>query len=625
MTTRFALAALLAGGLIAPGAANGQGTGAPEPPATGPRTGTQQPRTVTTNDRDFLLDGQPLQIISGEMHYPRIPREYWRHRMRMARAMGLNAITTYVFWNLHERLPGVFDFSGNLDVAAFVRTAQQEGLYVILRPGPYVCSEWDFGGLPSWLLADTNIVVRSRDERFLRAARSYLDRLGREVAPLQHSRGGPIIAVQVENEYGSFASDSVYMRLVRDAIVHAGLGEVLLFTADGPDQLPAGTLPDVHAVVNFGPGWADSAFARLRRFRPTGPLMTGEYWAGWFDQWGGPHNVTDAAQEARELDWMLERGYSVSLYMFHGGTTFGFMNGANYERRGGYRPQTTSYDYDAALDEAGRPSRKFAPFRAAIARHRPGVTLPDPPGPQPVAVVPRFVLAQVAPLAGSRLLDAPLRAERPLTMEALLQDFGYVLYRARLAGPAGGTLVARGLRDFAVVSLDGRAVGTLDRRLAQDSLAIEVPPGGAALDILVENTGRINFGRELVSDRKGITGAVTFVGREITGWEMFRLPMDDLGALRFGRAPANGPAFFRGTFRLEDVGDTWLDMRGWGKGAVWVNGHNLGRFWSIGPQRTLYVPGPWLRRGVNEVVVFELELQGTRSLEGLTGPVFDRP
>jgi beta-galactosidase len=653
MTIRLAsIVAVAAAALAAPAASLAQGPArAPRPAAPtaargGPAAVPQAAHRLVAGDSTFLLDGRPFRIIAGEMHYPRIPRAYWRSRMRMARAMGLNTITTYVFWDLHERRPGRFDFTGNLDVAAFVRTAQEEGLHVILRPGPYVCSEWDLGGLPSWLFADTTLVVRSRDERFLAAAGRYLDRLGRELAPLQSSRGGPIIAVQVENEYGSFGSDSVYMRRIQAAIVHAGLGEVLPYTADGPDQFAGGALPGVPAVVNFGPGDADTAFARLRRVRPTGPLMAGEWWAGWFDQWGEGHNTTDAAAEARELDTMLGRGYSVSIYMFHGGTTFGLLNGANDDRRSGYRPQTTSYDYDAALDEGGRPSRKFALFREVIARHSPGVTLPESPAAAPVIAIPRFALGGAVSLAASGLLGAPVRAERPRTFEALGVDFGYVLYRTRLAGPARGTLVLGGLRDYAVITLTGHVVGTLDRRLRQDSIALDVPAGGGVLDVLVENTGRVNFGRELVRDWKGLTGAVTFAGRPVSGWAMYPLPLEPLGAVRIGAArgasgaagsgpsapapaasavAAAGPTFFHGTFPLRGVGDTWLDLRGWGKGVVWVNGHSLGRFWRIGPQRTLYLPGPWLKRGTNEVIILDLEPQGNATLEGLTGPVFTPP
>ncbi len=318
----------------------------------------------------FTLQGDSVQIISGEMHYARIPRADWRIRLRLARAMGLNTISTYVFWNLHEPAPGRFDFSGQNDIATFIRTAQQEGLHVILRPGPYVCAEWDLGGYPAWLLADPGMLLRSTQPQFTTAASRWLDRLGKELRPLLASHGGPIIAVQVENEYGSFGNDQAYLRWQRDALVHAGFGGVRLYTADGPEELAAGTLPDLPAVVNFGPGDADSAFARLARFEPGQPLMSGEYWAGWFDQWGGRHARTSTDQQARELDWMLGRGYSVNLYMFHGGSTFGFMNGANIDG-GRYHPQTTSYDYDAALDESGRPTPKYLAFRAIIARaHR---------------------------------------------------------------------------------------------------------------------------------------------------------------------------------------------------------------------------------------------------------------
>jgi beta-galactosidase len=651
LATTLAAVAIMASSAAAqaPAPAKRQGTPAPARGAR-PAARASAPQAVhhlVAGDSAFLLDGRPLQILAGEMHYPRVPRAYWRHRMRMARAMGLNAITTYVFWNLHEPRPGVFDFSGNNDVAAFIRTAQEEGLHVILRPGPYVCAEWDFGGLPWWLLADTTLVVRGRDPHFLAAAGRYLDRLGRELAPLLATRGGPIIAVQVENEYGSFSNDSLYMRAIKDAIIHAGFGGVLLYTADGPGQLPAGALSELPPVVNFGPGDADSAFAYLRRFRPSGPRMAGEWWAGWFDQWGGRHETTDAAAEARELESMLTRGYSVNFYMFHGGTTFGFLNGANYDRRNGYRPQTTSYDYDAAVDEAGRPSRKFALFRDVIARHRPGVALPGPPAPAPVVAIPRFTLEESVPLVASGLLGPPVRAERPQTFEVLGVAFGYVLYRTHVAGPAQGTLVLGGLRDYAVVTLGDYVVGTLDRRLRQDSLQLTVPAGGATLDVLVENSGRINFGRDLVRDWKGLTSAVTFAGRPVSGWEMYRLPLDDVRQARFRRgasaagvaATAAGavpvaaaragdpsssptpPTLYRGTVTLSDVGDTWLDLRGWSKGVVWVNGHNLGRFWDIGPQRTLYAPGPWLRRGANEIVVLDLEPRGARSLDGLTGPV----
>ena len=553
------------------------------------------------------------------MHYARIPRAYWRDRLRKARAMGLNTISTYVFWNLHDPRPSVYDFSGQLDVAAFARAAQQEGLYVILRVGPYICSEWDLGGLPAWLLADPKMMLRSRAESFLRPAAKWLKRLGRELAPLEITRGGPIIAVQVENEYGSFSRDKVYMSRIRDAIKDAGFRDVILFTADGVAELPQGTLADLPAVVNFGPGDAPSEFAKLRAFRPQGPMMSGEYWAGWFDHWGEPHQVTDAKLEAQELDWMLSRGYSVNLYMFEGGTSFGFMSGANFGKT--YEPDTTSYDYDAALDEAGRPTPKYFAFRDVIERNLNGEELPPLPAQIPVIAIPGFSLEDSASLWAN--LPRPIRSEEPKTMESVGQAYGYILYRTKVNGPAKGDLVVTEVHDYARVFVNRNFVGALDRRLGQERLSIEFPFTRNTLDILVANDGRINFGPKLRDDRKGITKSVRFGKKELRDWEIFTLPMTDLGSLRFSHENAEGPAFHRGEFDLASTGDTFLDMRGFGKGAVWVNGHNLGRYWNIGPQQTLYLPGAWLKKGRNEVIVFDLEDVSQPSLQGLREPILN--
>jgi beta-galactosidase len=586
---------------------------------------TPPPHHIAIAGDHFVLDGKPLQIISGELHYERIPREYWRDRLQKARAMGLNTISTYVFWNVHEPEPGVYDFAGSLDVAAFVRIAQEEGLYVILRPGPYACAEWDLGGLPAWVLADPNIVLRSADEKFLAPAERWLQRLGRELAPLQITHGGPIIAVQVENEYGSFDNDHDYMKRILAALQNAGLGEVLLYTADGGDELPAGTLPGIHAVVNFGPGEAQAEFAKLQKFRPGRPfpMMSGEYWDGWFDHWGEKHQTTDAIQQAQELDWILSQGYSINLYMFHGGTSFGFMNGANWDRKN-YEPDVTSYDYDSPVSESGALTRKYFAFRDVIAKHRPGVPMPDPPGPLPVIEVPEFELAESTPLWAN--LPASHSVARPRSMETFGQSYGYILYRTRVKGPVKGELQIRELRSYARVFVDGKLVGTLDRRKKQDRLPIEAS-ADSRLDILVEGTGRINFTTELRNERQGINGAVTLAGKELTGWQVFPLPMDDFSKLQFHESLKNapvGPAFYRGHFVLRDTGDTFLDTRGWGKGAVWINGHAVGRFWNLGPQQTLYVPAPWLRKGTNEIVVFtQSQPQGAR-LRGLRQPILDQ-
>lgn len=585
----------------------------------------QQPHRLVADSGRFLLDGRPFQIISGEIHYARIPRAYWRDRLRKARAMGLNTISTYVFWNFHEPTPGHYDFRGRHDVAAFIRIAGEEGLHVILRPGPYVCAEWELGGYPAWLFADTAMVLRSTYPGFTRPAERWLDRLGQELAPLLASHGGPIFAVQVENEYGSFDHDKQYLEWQKNALLHAGFRGVMLYTADGDVQLPNGTLPELPAVVNFGPGEADSAFARLHRFRPNGPLMAGEYWDGWFDQWGRPHAHTNAAQQTRELAWMLDQGYSVNLYMFHGGTSFGFMNGANIDGRT-YHPQTTSYDYDSPLDESGRPTPKYFAFRKVIAAHEPGVTLPAVPDSSRTTTVPAFAVRRVASLWDA--LPRPVHVERPRSMERFGQSYGYILYRAHLSGPRRGELVIHDVRDYAEVYVNGTRVGTLDRRLAQDSLPIDVPDGGAQLDLLVENVGRVNFAKPLREERKGITRSVSLGGAELTGWDVYTLPMStvprpSVAARARGESSRGGPAFYRGSFHLERTADTFLDTRGWGKGTVWVNGHHLGRFWAIGPQQTLYLPGPWLRRGTNDVVVFDLEAPAQRTMRGLAQPILD--
>jgi beta-galactosidase len=568
----------------------------------------------------FVLDGKPFQIISGEMHYARIPREYWRDRLKKARAMGLNTISTYVFWNAHEPKPGVYDFTGMLDVAAFIRTAQEEGLYVILRPGPYSCAEWDLGGFPAWLFADPNIVLRSADEKFMGPAERWLKRLGQELAPLQFAHGGPILAVQVENEYGSFGNDRVYMKRVHDVLQNAAFTESLLFTADGGDQLPAGTLPDVHAAVNFGPGEARKEISKLQKFRPGRPVFNAEYWDGWFDHWGERHHGTDANQQAEEIDWMLSQGYSVNLYMFHGGTSFGFMSGANWDRSN-YEPDVTSYDYDSPVSESGALTKKFYAFLEVIAKHRSGIAIPGAPAPLPVSEVPEFEMHEIAPLWSN--LPNPLSAKQPRNMEAFDQAYGYILYRTRLNSPAAGDLVLPALRSYARVYLNSKLVGMADRRKKQDRIQLQAKSGDL-LDILVEGTGRINFSRELLLERQGINGPVTVAGRELTGWQVFRLPMDDFAHLQFvpAESSATGPGFYQGQFELQIAGDTFLDLRGWGKGAVWINGHALGRFWNVGPQQTLYVPAPLLKQGTNQVVVFTLGTHASR-LRGLREPVLD--
>jgi beta-galactosidase len=586
-----------------------------------------QRAAFTWQGENFLLNGKPFVIRSGEMHYPRVPRSRWRDRFRQARAMGLNTITTYVFWNLHEPAPGRFDFTGNLDVAEFVRQAGREGLYVIVRPGPYICTEWDFGGFPAWLWKTPEMKVRGADERFLAASRRYMLEVGKQLAPLQITNGGPLLMAQVENEYGSFGKDRVYMNAVRQMIVEAGFN-VQLFTSDGSADymLAGGTLPDLPAVINFGGGWDDAPkeFENFAKFRQNVPKMCGEFWVGWFDHWGEKHHTVPPEYAAKGVEWMLSRGISFNLYMFHGGTTFGFMAGANFSNKEGYQPDTSSYDYDSPLDEAGRPTPKFYALREVIKKYLPaGEKLPELPAPPRMIEVPRFELTERASFIP--LLKQFTRAMRPPAMEEIGQNYGFLLYRAGF-NPAAGKLEVGEIRDYAVIygHAGGREqiLGTLDRRRKERTLEINAPVN--RLNILVENMGRINFGPKLTDDRKGLFGPVTFNGAELNQWEVYPVPLNDLSALRWSRSKPTGP-FHRGAFDLKEVGDTFLDTRGWGKGHIWVNGHHLGRYWKIGPQQTLFVPAEWLRKGKNQVIALDLEEGGARALQGRRDPVFETP
>lgn len=575
----------------------------------------------------FLLDGKPFQIRCGELHAPRVPREYWQHRLRMVKAMGLNTVCAYLFWNMHEPRPGEFNWSGQADVVEFCRAAQAEGLWVILRPGPYACAEWEMGGLPWWLLKHDDIQLRSRDPRFLEAAKRYLREVGRVLTPLQVTQGGPILMVQVENEYGFYGKDAAYMGELRQALLDSGF-DVPLFACNPKQHLRDGYRDDLFPVVNFGTD-PEGAFKALREILPTGPLMCGEFYPGWFDTWGAPHHTGNTERYLTDLGTMLELGASFSIYMAHGGTTFGFFTGADRP----FKPDTSSYDYDAPISEAGWVTPKFEQSRALLAQFLlPGETLPEPPAPNPVITIAPTTATQIAPVFSH--LPAPLADGTPRTMEHYDQAFGCILYRTQLpAGPAA-TLEARAIHDIGQVFLDGERVGFTDRRSRTFSVQLPERSQPATLDILVEAMGRVNFGVE-VHDRKGIHAPVTLTAPdtepvELRGWQIFRLPLDAamLGALKFEPAensapPAPAPAFWRATVNVDQPGDCFLDLRPWGKGFVWVNGHNLGRFWNIGPQQTMYVPGPWLKSGDNEIVVLDLLGPEQPVIAALDQPILD--
>ncbi|WP_294273451.1 beta-galactosidase family protein [uncultured Sphingomonas sp.] len=611
---RSALCAILAASALSPLSA--QSTS-----AQGPVTNDGPPRTFEVKGKGFLRNGQPHQVISGEMHYTRIPRAYWRDRLRKAKAMGLNTITTYSFWNVHEPHPGVYDFSGQNDIVAFIRDAQAEGLDVILRPGPYVCAEWELGGYPAWLLKDRKLVLRSTDPKYTAAVDRWLMRLGQEVKPLLLKNGGPIVAVQLENEYGAFGDDKAYLRGLEASYKRAGLGDGILFTSNQGGDLAKGSLPNLPSVVNFGSGGAQSSVAKLEAFRPDGLRMVGEYWAGWFDKWGEEHHETDGKKEAEEMAYMLKRGYSISLYMVHGGTTFGWMNGADSHTGKDYHPDTTSYDYDAPIDEAGNPRYKYGLIAAAIAEVT-GKPAAPTPAPTVATTFPVSAVRRSASLWDN--LPAPVRAAQPKTFEELDQNYGYVLYRVAVpAGPAQ-TLTLKGMHSYAQVYLDKALVGTLDRRLDQETVELPARAKPATLDILVENTGRVNYSHAIRTEQTGLTGAVTLAGRPLSDWQMFRLPMDNLASLKLSATPCSGPCFYESEMTVAKPGDTYLDMRGAHKGQLWLNDHNLGRFWSIGPVHTLYTPAPWLKAGANRVLFFDLTGDASDKLTTVDKPIYGK-
>jgi beta-galactosidase len=579
--------------------------------------------TFALADSVFLLDGKPFQMISGEMHAPRIPREYWRVRMKMAKAMGLNTIGTYVFWNVHEPTPGKYDFSGNNDIAEFVKIAQQEGLYVVMRPSPYVCAEWEFGGYPWWLLKDKTIKVRSQDPKFITAYRNYINQIAKQLVPLQVTHGGNILMVQFENEYGSYGEDKAYLDINRKIFRDAGFDGVL-FTCDGATQMQKGYLPGYLPAVNGLENPSEVKALINKYHNGKGPYYVAEWYPGWFDDWGKKHANVSGKDAAARLDKILAAGISINMYMFHGGTTRGFMNGANMNKENPYSPQVSSYDYNSPLDEAGNPTEKFYQFRDAILKNLPsGTKFPEVPAKQKTIGIPSIKLKQFAGLFDQ--LPKPTEAKTPLCFEDLNQGYGFVLYRTTLKNKAEGLLKIKEMRDYATVFINGKMVNTLDRRLKQDSMQLQNVPVNAILDILVENNGRINYGPFLSDNRQGITESVTLNGTELQNWKMYPFPFEDLARWDFtGKRSIGQPALYKGTFELKETGDTYLDMRSFGKGFVFLNGHNLGKYWQIGPQQTIYVPSVWLKKGKNEIVVFDELKSGHTQIASLESSILDQ-
>jgi beta-galactosidase len=584
-----------------------------------PRVAEARPpeHTFTIGTNDFLLDGQRFEIRCGEIHAARVPREYWRHRLQMAKAMGLNTVCAYLFWNQIEPREGKFDWSGQADVVEFCRIAQEEKLWVILRPGPYSCAEWEMGGLPWWLLKHDDIKLRSRDPLFLEPAKKYLKEVGRVLAPMQITRGGPILMVQVENEYGFLGKDVQYMGELRQTLMDVGFN-VPLFACNPPSVLKNAFLSDLFPVVNFGSDPA-GGFRALRQVLPQGPLMCGEFYPGWFDTWGSPHHNGDTTRYLGDLEYMLKHDESFSIYMAHGGTTFGLWSGADRP----FKPDTSSYDYDAPISEACWPTEKFFQTRKLFAQYLlPGETIPEPPAKNPVISLAAVELTESAPMFAN--IGKAIASKSPLSMEEYDQDHGCILYRTTVPAGDAGLIDLGAVHDFGFVFLDGKQLGVADRRTSSFKIKLPARAQPTTLDVLVEAMGRVNFGEE-VHDRKGIRGPVKLDGNELSEWKAYTFPLDKkmLGRLHFQKSAATGPAFWRGTIRVEKPGDTFLDLRSWGKGVVWINGHCLGRYWDIGPTQTAYVPGPWLKKGKNEIVILDLLGPEKPVVAGLEQPILN--
>lgn len=572
---------------------------------------------LTTNKGQFEWEGKPMRILSGAVHYFRVVPEYWEDRLLKLKACGLNTVETYLPWNLHEPEEGSFCFEGLADVERFVRLAGSLGLHVILRPSPYICAEWEFGGLPAWLLREPGMQLRCMDARYLEKVDRYYDELIPRLVPLLSSKGGPVIAVQIENEYGSYGNDQEYLQYLKEGLIRRGV-DVLLFTSDGPTDgmLQGGTVPGITATVNFG-SRAQEAFDKFREYRSDDPLMCMEFWNGWFDHWGEEHHTRPAEDAAQALEEILEAGGSVNFYMFHGGTNFGFYNGANYHDC--YMPTVTSYDYDAALSESGEVTEKFEAFRRVISRFR---SPEDGPLPELPAPLPRKAYGTVEMSREADLLEhleelsAPVQCVNPVPMEELGQDYGFIVYSTHLTGPGREDLHLQNVHDRAQVFLDGVYQGTIERWKPQ-ALVFDIPAEGARLDIIVENMGRVNYGPKL-KDYKGITEGVRLNNQFQFHWSIYPLPLKSVDNVPFEPLKREDgerkgrPVFYKGEFTADEAADTFLSLEGWTKGVVWINGFNLGRYWEAGPQRSLYLPGPLLRQGRNELVI--LELHGTERL-----------
>ncbi|NOU47398.1 MAG: beta-galactosidase [Bacteroidales bacterium] len=572
-----------------------------------------QQHNFQIGNSQFLYDGKPIQIHSGEMHYPRIPEAYWRHRVQMAKAMGLNTIAVYCFWNFHNTSPGVWDFNSERhDVTKFIKICQEEEMFVILRPGPYVCAEWEFGGYPWWIQNNSDLVIRT-NQPFLDSCKVYIHQLAGQLKDLQITHGGPIIMVQVENEFGSYMAQRTdipkeqhrqYYLSIQKMLQEAGF-DVPMFTSDGDWLFEDGAIPGVLPTAN-GEVDVENLKKCVDAYYPGGPYMVAEYYPGWLDHWAEPFVRINQEQTVNQIEKFLQNNISFNIYMVHGGTNFAFTSGANFNDTYGIQPDITSYDYDAPISESGMATLKYLALRELMKKY---VTdsLPEIPAPLSVIKIPDIKLNEQEDFFEWKNAITAVKNDTPLSFEQLGQGHGYVLYSKRFEQAVKGKMMVNGLRDYALVYINGNKIGALNRIYKTFEMEVDIPANGK-LEILVENMGRINYGAEIPNNFKGIISLITINGTEIRGdWEMYKIPMDQTPKIATAKnaVKAGLPAIYRGTFYAEKPGDVFLDMQGWGKGIVFVNGKNLGRYWKVGPQQTLYLPGCWLRQGENEVVIFE--------------------
>lgn len=578
-------------------------------------------KTVEIKNNDIKIDGNSIRIISGAIHYFRIHPDLWNDRLDKAVAFGLNCIETYIPWNIHEPHRGEFCFEGICDFEKFIDLVDAHGLKMILRPGPYICAEWDNGGLPAWLAGLDGVEFRCMNEVYMKALTEYFDILLPKIQPKLHTAGGPVIMMQVENEYGSYGNDHAYMQYIADLYKKHGIN-VPLVTSDGPGShhLLGGTLPDVLATANFGAD-PEKAFEKLKSFRPDSPEICMEFWNGWFDHWGGKHHTRGAGNEAGgaadSLEKMLKSGAHVNFYMFHGGTNFGFTNGANGNYRDEYIPTVTSYDYDCPLNEYGDASAKFTTCQNIIAKYS------NNPAIKPIKPVKKICPPPFELTASASMLDnldkistSNGHAVMPPTMEKLGENFGFIHYRTRIEGPLPfnhkfapepETLSLFEVNDYAMVWLDGKYLGSRMRDDGRNKFDLSpIGKQGAILDIIAENCGRKNYGPYVGKDFKGIAGCVTLGWQKLMNWDYALLPMEDLSRLEFKEFNNTTATFHYGEFELEEIGEAFIRRPGV-KGIVLVNNFNLGRYWNAGPTETLYIPSTILKKGINKIIILELE------------------